>query len=310
MSALETLKNFDEKNLPDLDTVVLGALEFFAQHTETLPVLPTCERPLVIGSEGAAAAGKMLFADTAALYANESTYARMLDTYTDIDGAVIVSASGSKHAVVIAEALKASGVQTHLLTNNSAAPAAAYLDAQNVHVFPKVREPYTYNTSTYMSMLLAHSGEDPQTILDFITAEVEPRIPDTFEEYDAFFVIIPEQFTEMHAMFGAKFDEMFAPEVSGRVFTLEQAKHAKTVVRSRKECFISIGTAQILFGEKDQRVHIPLPADAGPAAMMAIGYFVIGNIQKQHPPYFKNNIAQYVSDASEMFGHQISVIVE
>jgi len=65
-----------------------------------------------------------------------------------------------------------------------------------------------------------------------------------------------------------------------------------------------------MWGEPGQRFHIPLPENAGYAAMMAIGYYVIAQIQKQHPPYFKKNIALYTEKASKVFGDEIKVIVE
>jgi len=44
--------------------------------------------------------------------------------------------------------------------------------------------------------------------------------------------------------------------------------------------------------------------------MMAVSYYIIGKIQKAHPPYFKDNIVEYVKKASEAFGHEIKAIVE
>ncbi|MCL4357545.1 hypothetical protein M1512_01455, partial [Patescibacteria group bacterium] len=38
----------------------------------------------------------------------------------------------------------------------------------SVHVFPKNRETYTYNTSTYMSMILSYTRENPSQIKRFI----------------------------------------------------------------------------------------------------------------------------------------------
>ena len=85
-------------------------------------------------------------------------------------------------------------------------------------------------------------------------------------------------------------------------------KHAVTVVSSG-ELFVSFGEENIMGGESDQRLHIPLPENAGYAAMMAIGYYVIAQIQKQHPPYFKENIALYTEKASKIFGSEIKAIV-
>jgi len=45
-------------------------------------------------------------------------------------------------------------------------------------------------------------------------------------------------------------------------------------------------------------------------AMLAVSYFVVGNIQKANPPYFKNGIEAYVATASKIFGQTLTPIVE
>jgi len=311
MTALKTLQQFDTDTLPNLDTVVFGALEFF-KDTE-LPALDlgTIKRPLVVGSGNAEAVGRLIFTESNAVFADEGTFEHALSVHEDIDAVIVVSASGSKHSVAIVQ--KAGGQEsmpTFLITNNPKAPAAEYLKTGHVQVLPKVREPYTYNTSTYMGMLLARSGESPASIQTFIETEVVPKIPKSLDNFDAFFLIVPPKFDAMRSMFATKFDELFGPKLVGRVFTLEQAKHAKTVIPSESECFVSFGEENILFGNPNARIHIPLPKVAGPGAMMAIGYYVIGHIQKQLPPYFKDNIVQYTDEASKIFGQEITPIVE
>ena len=88
----------------------------------------------------------------------------------------------------------------------------------------------------------------------------------------------------------------------------EQAKHAKTVIPSDKELFIGLGYDNKSFGKK--RINFPLPKNAGCAAVIAIGYYVIGTIQAQKKPYFRNNIADYCRKASKEFGQEIKPIVE
>ena len=297
------------RSLPDLDTVVLSALALL--ETATLPALPfeLWNRSLVLGSGNAAVTGQLLFAHTDARYANESMYEDMLARHRDdIESAVVISASGGKDADDMAHALQKTGIPTWLLTNNANAPARAYIDPSRILLFPKAPEPNTYNVSTYMGMLLAQTREDPKAIAAYINDAVAPRVPDTLAQYDAFYFIIPSRFIAMKEMFLTKFDELFGSRVSARVYTLEQSKHAKTVVPSNTECFVSFGSVQTLFGNEVSRVHIPLPENAGSAAMMAIGYFVIGQIQKQHPPYFKDNIERYIQTASALFGEHISLI--
>jgi len=43
---------------------------------------------------------------------------------------------------------------------------------------------------------------------------------------------------------------------------------------------------------------------------MAVGYYIIAQIQKQNPPYFKENIASYTEQVTKIFGNTINPIVE
>ncbi len=306
----ERLKTFTEDNLPDLDEVVLGALELFAE-TE-LPEIDFSQfkRPLVVGSVNGAAAGELLFTDRNAVFADESDYIQKLTTTSDIDGAFLISASGSKHAISISQELKTRNIETILITNNPTAPASEFISNENINVFPRNREPYTYNTSTYMSMLLSKTKEDPAKIYEYIENTVKPLIPNNLTDFKAFCLVIPPEYNAMAAMIRTKFDELFGPEVVGRVFTTEQMKHAKTVVDSKNECFVTFGNPENDFGHDGSRINIPLPDNHDLVAMLAIGYFFVGHIQKQFPPFFKNDITNYVKSASEIFGSDINVIVE
>ena len=111
-------------------------------------------------------------------------------------------------------------------------------------------------------------------------------------------------------MLNTKFDELFQPAVSGRVFTPEQSKHAKSVVKYDKEMFISFGYENKLFGDSDKRLNIPLPTNCDYGGIMAVAYYVIGKIQKQHPPYFKDGIDDFTKNASKIFGQKIPSLVK
>ena len=51
-------------------------------------------------------------------------------------------------------------------------------------------------------------------------------------------------------MLWTKFDELFGPMITTRVYTPEQTKHAKTVIDSDTELFISFGYENMLFGKE------------------------------------------------------------
>ena len=307
---LETLNTFSIDTLPNLDVAVLGALELFQQTTlPSLKEIPF-KRPLVIGSVNAHITGRIMFDKYPALFADENSYATKLQL-PDIDGAILISASGGKHAIQIAQALKEEGIETYLITNNEDAPARDFILSERILVFPKNREPYTYNTSTYLGMILAATGENPKTIFDFIMTEFADVIPQNLGEYNAFTIVIPSELALMRGMFITKFDELFGPRVVGRVFTTEEIKHAKTVVHSDSELFILLGadvSPELCQGSTI--LPLSLPADARYGALMAAGYYAIGSIQKQHPPYFKDAIVRYTETTSKVFGQQIDAIVE
>lgn len=310
-SSLQTLQTFTLDSLPNLDIAVLGALERFSE--ESLPAFKPAtvgKRPLVIGSGNALTTGRILFRAADAEFADESTYQEELNTGKDINSIVIISASGGKHAVGIAKELEENNLPLWLLTNNEDAPARERINSERVVVFLKNREPYTYNVSTYFSMIFSETRENPEEVRVFITNTVEAEIPENLEEYDSFYFIIPPKFHLARDMFLTKFDELFGSQVTGRVFTYGETKHAKTVVPSERELFISFGETQTSFGIPENRVTIHLPLGAGYGAFLAVGYYVIGRIQSQMPGYFKENIARYTEEASRLFNQDIQPIVE
>ncbi len=306
----ELLDNFTLNDLPDLHTVVFGALELFEESALPVLDLKRFARPIVIGSGNAAVAGRVLFTDTDAVFADESSYKTRLSALPAIDGAYVISASGSKHAVGIVEYLTERSIPTILFTNNPSAPAKQLLPQGSTYTFPRNREPYTYNTSTYMGMLLAKTHEDPVQIRSYLESELIPMIPDGLSAYTAFYFIIPERFTMMAEMFETKFNELFGPRVVFRVFTNEQTKHAKTVVPLDTELFVNFGESEPYFGRKGGRVHVAVPEWIQSAGFMALVYTFIGYIQMQLPPYFKEHIVEYTNEVSAVFGSAIDPIVE
>jgi len=312
---LKILETFDIHSLPNLDVVVRAALERF--FTEKLPVVDVhalCPKPLVVGSANAHTVGRILFKDTLAQHAEEGDFEDSLATFTDRDCVVVISASGGKHAVGITQMLakKYPDLPVWLLTNNKDAQARETLSDDRVIVFPKNREPYTYNTSTYLSMILSQSKENPKEIYTHLDT-VGKHIPKNLERYTAFILTVPSELEEVRDMFRTKFDELFGGNVTGRIFTDEEIKHAKTVVPSDKELtvhFTSDGNREAEALQRGNHIHIPLTEHVQYGEMIAVGYFVIGKIQEAHPAYFKENIVAYTKDASKIFNQTINPIVE
>jgi hypothetical protein len=302
---IEVMNTFTLKNIPDLDVCVLAALELFSR-TKIPKFKLSYKRPLVVGSGNSAATGRIIFDNKDAIFADESTYANKLKNIKAIDGIVLISASGGKHAPIIAKRAKKYKKHVTLITNNSKAPAKEFAD--KTYVLPKNREPYTYNTSTYMGMILGYTKEDPRRIKKFIENRISKvELPD-LSKYNKFFFVLPEDFSGMTRLLNVKFIELFGRNIARDIETFEYMKHAVTVVPAKNELFISFGKAYKTFGE--HHVTIPLPKNVNHGTMMAIGYYIVGQIQKSHPPMFKRNIKSYTDKISKVFGKKIEPIVE
>lgn len=309
---IQILNTFTLDNIPDLDVAVLGALELFQK--EPLPKIKVdiYKRPLVVGSGNAEATGRIIFQDLDAIFASESNFEEKLESVTSIDGVVVVSASGEKHAPIIEQRAKEYGKHIILITNIRGSSAEKELDKKHTYdeyIFPKNREPYTYNTSTYMGMILGHTGEDPAGIYNFILNKINLALFPNLAKYDKFYLIVPSQFSGIIRMLQVKFIELFGRNIARDIETSEYVPHATTVAPS-DELFISFGYENNTWGKPENRLNIPLPEKAGYGAMMAVGYYVVAQIQKQHPPYFKENIVSYTKQVSKIFGNTINPIVE
>jgi hypothetical protein len=276
--------------MKSLHEVLIDALELHASYQ--LPALnfkPSKKR-IVIASGNALPTGKIIFQGERCVFADEGKYLEVLNTDTEIDSAVVISASGKKHAPIIIHNLLKKSLATYVITCDIASPGATLLPSNCVFVTKSNPELITYNTSTYMGMMLLKTRENPTKIRDYILQNVRPLMPD-FRKYSAFYLMVLPQFDVMREMFITKFDELFGPRVVGRCYTEAQTFHAKTVISWDKELFVSFGFENRFFGEK--KLTIPLPENVGYVAMMAIGYYLIGHIQEQLPQWFKESAERY-----------------
>lgn len=298
------------ENLPDLDTVVLGALNFLS--TQHLPLLPKERgmRPLVIGSGNALLVGKILFRDYDAIFAEESEFEQALKRVRAIDSVWIISASGGKHAKTIASHLKGSRIPVYLITNTNSAPASEYLDLENIFLYPHLREPYTYNTSTYLSMIISETGESAIDIAYFIRDTIDPRISVDFSHLTSVVFVLPNVFGHARKMIETKFDELFGPTLRGRAFTKSELMHAKTIIPSTHECYFDFETDAMPLRTMTQVTTLPVRGGADYATVISTAYYVVGKLQRALPPVYKRNIMRYTEEASAFFGTQLNVIVD
>lgn len=283
--------------IPDLDEIVLKTLDFFSQNPPPTFNPEDYKLPFVVGSGNAYNTGTIIFSKQAAVFADESNFKSTIAAFEEaiksklITQAVILSASGGKDSVWEIELAKQYGLHTTLITTKAESPAAQIAD--KTYTFQSIDEPYTYNTSTYMGMIL---GATHENIADMKKAIEALQFPENFDNYQSYSFVLPDVFSAVCPMLDIKRHELFGPKVSLRAFPQGHARHAKFVIRDKNELVISINEKNEFFGNPESRWDIFLPENAGFATIMAVTYYIVGKMQKSKPSYFKENIANYTSD--------------
>lgn len=289
-------------NLPNLNETVLAALDLFCQKRPPRLTLKNADAYLAAGSAGAARASRLIFAGKNCFFGDESDFRSVLRTYRPfikrrvIKEAFVVSSSGEKDSLWQIKSAQKSGLKTTLLTCNADSRGARLADRSLI--FDKVPEPYSYNSSTYLGMILGVTKEDPGMIRRFIASLALPK---KFKKYSFFTFILPDGFQPIAEMINTKDDELFGPYSSLRAYTFGEARHAKFICRSEKELVISLGPNPY-FGPKGNRWEIKLPLQAKAGFVLALSYYLVGLIQGSKPPYFKKDIARYCQDGPKAYG--------
>lgn len=283
--------------LINLDQSIINALNFFSQNQPPKLDLTNFSLPFVVGSGNAYNTGTILFSEQAGIFADESNFKSLVQSYKPviekglINQAIIISASGEKDSVWEVEYAKANGLKTTLLTCGAKSSAAKIAD--EVLAYRKIAEPYTYNVSTYLGMILSATNEDPAAIKNFIE---NLKLPENFANYESFAFVLPDKYGTICPMLDIKKSELFGPFVSLRAFPEGHARHAKFVIPTEKELVISLGSKNDFFGDENHRWEIELPENADFGFVLSLTYYLTGKIQASKPAYFKENIENYCND--------------
>lgn len=285
-------------NLPNLNQTVIKALNYFKKGKtkelkKELKIVNNKDLILAVGSVNALSTAKMLLADRPAIYADESNLKTILKIHQNlirkkiIKQAIIISASGEKDAIWEIKEIKKYKLKTHLLTCNLQAGAAKLADKTSY--FSKISEPYSYNFSTYLSMLLSTYPEDLNKLIKYLNNLKKPK---NFNDYKFFSFILPDKYRVIADMIKVKDDEMFAAKSTIRAFSFGQARHAKFIYQDKHELVISFGKNRY-FGWPKNRWEISINKSMNYVSILALSYYLVGLIQEQKPDYFKKSLADY-----------------
>jgi len=290
---ISKIKNMKTKKLPNLDESVLATLDFFQTQPTRRHAWGKSSLCFVVGSVNAYHTGRLLFAGRQIILADEGNFLELLKIYQpliknkNITEAFVISASGEKDSIWEIKAAQKAGLKTTLITCDQNSRGAIL--ANNVIVSQKFPEPYSYNYSTYLGMILSQTGEDVKAIKKFLQ---KLKIPASFKKHNYFTFILPDKFKAIVDMLKVKDDEMFGPYSSLRAFSEGSARHAKFICESKQELVISFGK-NIYFGLPGHRWDIKLPSNSNFAFILSLSYYLAGRIQAQRPPYFKRGIKKY-----------------
>lgn len=279
--------------IPYLHDSVLKALEFFKKEKKVKLKLPEDKLILAVGSVNAFNTAKLLLSNQATIFADESNLKNTLQVFQKlikdkvIKKALLISASGEKDAVWEMQELKKRNIEVTLLTCNPQASTIAMADFH--YVFKKLTEPYSYNFSTYFSMLLSSHNENIGEMIKYLKSL---KIEKQLKNFNYFTFLLPDKWRAVADMIKVKDDELFAAKSSLRAFSYGQARHAKFIYQNKKEMVLSFGDNDY-FGFLENRLELKIPTKVGPAFALALGYYIVGLIQKQKPDYFKKSLKDY-----------------
>src|SRR5260221_10237963 len=227
-------KKRDGKNsmteIPDLDEIVLQTLDFFTKNPPPSFDVNNFNLPFVVGSGNAYNTGLIIFSQKAAVFADESNFKTILPAFEKavesklITQAVIISASGGKDSIWEIELAKKYSLHTTLIATKADSPAAKIAD--KVYAFKSIDEPYTYNTSTYLGMILGATHENLEDIQKSIHSL---KLPENVNDFISYTFVLPDKFAAVCPMLDIKRHELFGPELSLRAFPQGHARHAKFV---------------------------------------------------------------------------------
>ncbi len=199
MKYLEKNNSFSENNLLSLDEVVLWALELFQTKKIKKLDISNFSKPLIAWSWNAIVTAKIIFAWTNALFCDETNFSDYINK--DIDWLIITSASWEKHAAIFAKKAKEKAIKTKLLTCNKNSNTEKIIWEKNTSVTPKNREPYTYNTSTYLWWILTVTWENPKIIQNYIETKIDPILEKiNFSNYDSYLLATPNKFAQVNKL--------------------------------------------------------------------------------------------------------------
>lgn len=155
------MEKFENEKIETLDYYVSRTLDNLPKWEYPNLEIKKTSRNVFVGSGNADNAGRILAQNFGGCGFSAVDYRQFFENNPERDAEIyIVNASGAKDGVKMAEWLTKNQWQPKLITSNPKPPAGEFLRAEDIFVFPAIKEPPTYNVSTYAAMLYGILKED------------------------------------------------------------------------------------------------------------------------------------------------------
>ena len=283
-----------EETIFTLDYYVKRALDFFKEDLDFTLYIPESSHTLVIGSQNGYLTGRIIyrFANRNFSYAKEVLAQYEIDKKKEVaEDVTIVSASGSRNIVTIARYALNQDLRVNAIVCSPDSDLKKEFgnDINEIYV-PVIDEPLTINTVTYGKMIQGVTHEDIYDIRKFVELLKEPK--GGYSNYKAFVLLFPDHMPEVAAMVDWKLEEMLGRIVGSLATNLTNFQHGADIVDFEKEIYVSIGVENNYYGSPERRFRINVPGHFGPLGFLMTGYWIVGQIQKNHPG-FQRDLKNY-----------------
>lgn len=247
-----------------------------------------------LGSGSAACVAEMFSWKFEGFFLNTSNYQEWFKGRNDRElNIYIVSASGGKDAITMAEFLKENGYKFSLITCNESAPVKELVE--RALVFPSFQDPPTYNTSTYGSMIYWLFKEDPKKIKE----EILKLDIVNFADFEYVFFMADDKYAPIAEMASRKIAESIR-EIASNGAGFSHGSHGMLRQPNDKRLVVPMN---LDFDFGDENIY-KLNINSYLGLLMAI-YYVIGKNQEQKD--IDNLLADY-KETIEKLGWEIGEI--
>jgi hypothetical protein len=197
----------EDQKIETLDHYVLKTIENLPKWEYPKLEIKKTSRNVFVGSGDADNTGRILAQNFGGCGFSVVDYKRFFENNPERDSNIyIVSASGGKDGVKMAQWLTQNNWQPKLITSNPDPPAGKFLRPEDIYVYPAFTEPPTYNVSTYAAMLYGILKEDISGLKEKIE---NLKIPD-LRKYKFIFFLADDKYEIIGRMAKRKIAETLA----------------------------------------------------------------------------------------------------